>query len=281
MSFNAWPDQVIQDDKFVGHEVVQRPTFLEPLVPDVAASVHSAESLSRALSAAIESHERLLSVSSHISSDELMRATIERSDAMSSVRDSLNDMPPDAVLDEPMIRQKYPQGPMWLPQLMQRALGGSHPLLAPASPNTPRQQPFQSCLKPRMRPHQPCIHSGNGLLLQIGAPGLKAVLAPLSAALPPQSGPCWDSVSRHRQHDVQQHKSNNMPTWRTSVPGLSPLHRTMHPSLLMQTTTVLSPNLAPMGQLQRLPMPLRATTYTLQQLHQRLCRMAKVSLNKP
>ena len=122
MSFNAWPDQEIQDDKFVGHEV-QRPAFLEPLVPDVA-SVHSAESLSRALSAAIESHERLLSGSSHVSSDELMRATIERRDAMSSVRDSLNLMPPDAVLDEPMIRQKYPQVPTWLPQLMQRALGG-------------------------------------------------------------------------------------------------------------------------------------------------------------
>ena len=124
MSFNAWPDQVIQDDKFVGHEVVQRPTFFEPLVPDVAASVHSAESLSRALSAAIESHERLLSDSSHVSSDELMRATVERRDAMSSVRDSLNEMPPDAVLSEPMIRQRYPHMPTWLPQLMQRAMGG-------------------------------------------------------------------------------------------------------------------------------------------------------------
>ena len=90
----------------MGHEV-QRPAFLKPLVPDVA-SVHSAESLSRALSAAIESHERLLSDSSHVSSDELMRATVERRDAMSSVRDSLNEMPPDAILDEPMIPQKYP-----------------------------------------------------------------------------------------------------------------------------------------------------------------------------
>ena len=154
MSFNAWPEQELQDDKFVGHEV-QRPAFLEPLVPDVA-SVHSAESLSRALSAAIESHERLLSSSSHVSSDELMRATIERRDAMSSVRESLNLLPPDAVLDEPMIRQKYPQVPTWLPQLMQRALAGEHPRLAPALPNTPRQQPFQSCLSPliRMRSHQ-------------------------------------------------------------------------------------------------------------------------------
>ena len=122
MSFNAWPEQELQDDKFVGHEV-QRPAFLEPLVPDVA-SIHSAESLSRALSAAIESHERLLSSSSHVSSDELMRATIERRDAMSSVRDALDMLPPDAELDEPMIRQKYPQVPTWLPQLMQRALGG-------------------------------------------------------------------------------------------------------------------------------------------------------------
>ena len=54
MSFNAWPDQEIQDDKFVGHEV-QRPAFLEPLVPEIAASsVHSAGSLTRVLSAAIE-----------------------------------------------------------------------------------------------------------------------------------------------------------------------------------------------------------------------------------
>ena len=123
MSFNAWPDREIQDGKFVGHDVVQRPTFLEPLVPDVAASVHSAESLSRALSAAIESHERLLGSSSQASSDELMRATIERRDAMSSVWDSLNEMPPDAVLDEPMIRQRYPMVPTWLPELMERALG--------------------------------------------------------------------------------------------------------------------------------------------------------------
>ena len=122
MSFNAWPEQELQDDKFVGPDVVQRPSFLEPLVPDIETSVHSAGSLSRALSAAIESHERLLS-SSHASSDELMRATIERRDAMSSVRDSLNEMPPDAVLDEPMIRQHYPLVPTWLPELMQRALG--------------------------------------------------------------------------------------------------------------------------------------------------------------
>ena len=73
MSFNAWPEQELQDDKFVGHEV-QRPAFIEPLVPEIAASsVHSAESLSRALSAAIEAHERLMSEPSHVSSDELMR----------------------------------------------------------------------------------------------------------------------------------------------------------------------------------------------------------------
>ena len=52
-----------------------------------------------------------------------MRATIERRDEMSSVRDSLNEMPPDAILDEPMIRQNYPLVPTWLPELMQRALG--------------------------------------------------------------------------------------------------------------------------------------------------------------
>ena len=125
MSFNAWPERELDDDKFVGPDVVQRPSFLEPLVPDVEASVHSAGSLSRALSAAIESHERLLS-SSHASSDDLMRATLERRDAMSSVRDSLNEMPSDAILDEPMIRQKYPHMPTRLPQLMQRAMGGGN-----------------------------------------------------------------------------------------------------------------------------------------------------------
>ncbi len=42
MSSNAWPEQELQDDKFTGHEV-QRPTFPEPLVPDVA-SVRGARS---------------------------------------------------------------------------------------------------------------------------------------------------------------------------------------------------------------------------------------------
>ena len=124
MSLNAWPDNVVRDDKFVGHEVlVQRPAFLEPLVPN-AASEYSAESLSRALSAAISSQEfLLLCSSSHVGSDELMRATVERRDAMTTVRDALDKPPPDAPLDEPMIRQRYPQVPGWLPQLMQIALG--------------------------------------------------------------------------------------------------------------------------------------------------------------
>ena len=137
MSLNAWPDNVVRDDKFVGHEVlVQRPAFLEPLVPN-AASEHSAESLSRALSAAISSHELLMCNSSHVSSDELMRATIERRDAMTTVRDALDLLPPDAVIDEPMIRQRYPQVPGWLPQLMQLALAGKGPHLVPALPNVP------------------------------------------------------------------------------------------------------------------------------------------------
>ena len=124
MSFNAWPDNEVRDDKFVGHEVqVQRPAFLEPLAPN-AASEHSSESLSRALSAAISSHELLMCNSSHVSSNELMRATVERRDAMTTVRDALDLLPPDALIDEPMIRQRYPQVPGWLPQLLQVALGG-------------------------------------------------------------------------------------------------------------------------------------------------------------
>ena len=124
MSFNAWPTNEVQDDKLVGHDVlVQRPAFLEPLVPN-AASDCSAESLSRALSAAISSQEFLLCSSSHVGSDELMRATVERRDVMTMVRDALDKLPPDAPIDEPVIRQRYPQVPGWLPQLMQLALGG-------------------------------------------------------------------------------------------------------------------------------------------------------------
>ena len=33
-------------------------------------------------------------------------------------------LPPHSMLDEPMMRQCYPQVPMWLPQLVQRTLGG-------------------------------------------------------------------------------------------------------------------------------------------------------------
>ena len=100
MSFNAWPDSEVQDDKFVGQNVpVPRPAFLEPLVPN-AASEYSAESLSRALSAAISSQELLLCNSSSIASDELMRATVERRDALSMVRDALDKLPPDALLAE-------------------------------------------------------------------------------------------------------------------------------------------------------------------------------------
>ena len=132
MSFNAWPNNEVQDDKFVGHDVlVQRPAFLEPLVPN-AASEYSAESLSRALSAAISSQELLLCSSSQVGSDELMRATVERRDAMSTVRAELDKLPPDAVLSEPMIRQRYPQVPGWLPMPFQIALGGSCPHLVPA-----------------------------------------------------------------------------------------------------------------------------------------------------
>ena len=76
-----------------------------------------------------------------------MRATIERRDAMSSVRDALDMLPPDAELDEPMIRQKYPQVPTWLPQLMQRALGGKHPRLAPAFPTYRCMRPFKGPYK--------------------------------------------------------------------------------------------------------------------------------------
>ena len=130
MSFNAWPDSEVQDDKFVGQSVlVPRPAFLEPLVPN-AASECSAESLSRALSAAISLHELLLGNSSSVASDELMRATVERRDAMSMVRAELDKLPPDALLFEPMIRQRYPSlVPGWLPTPFQIAVGGKCPHL--------------------------------------------------------------------------------------------------------------------------------------------------------
>ena len=87
------------------------------------ASQISAESLSRALSAAISSHELLIGQSSSVGSDELMRATVERRDAMSMVRAELDRMPRDALLTEPMIRQRCPSLPGWLPMPFQIALG--------------------------------------------------------------------------------------------------------------------------------------------------------------
>ena len=125
MSFNAWPDHEAQADKLVGHDAMlsSRPSVLEPLVPTPASEI-SAESLSRALSAAISSHELLIGQSSSVGSDELMRATVERRDAMSMVRAELDRMPRDALLTEPMIRQRYPSLPGWLPTPFHIALGG-------------------------------------------------------------------------------------------------------------------------------------------------------------
>ena len=126
MSFNAWPDQEVP--------------FTEPrLVPPVPApaSVVSAESLSRALSSAIESNESLICRSSSVASDELMRATVERRDAMTTVRAELDRLPPDAKLTEPVIRQRYPLVPEWLPMLFQIALGGESQRLLPASLSMP------------------------------------------------------------------------------------------------------------------------------------------------
>ena len=53
-----------------------------------------------------------------------MRATVERRDAMSMVRAELDRMPRDALLTEPMIRQRYPSLPGWLPTPFHIALGG-------------------------------------------------------------------------------------------------------------------------------------------------------------
>ena len=112
MSFNAWPDLE-----------VHRPAALEPLVPTPASEV-SAESPSRTLSAAIDSHELLICQSSSGASDELMKATVERRNAMTMARAELDRLPPDAKLIEPMIRQRYPSVPEWLPAPFQIALGG-------------------------------------------------------------------------------------------------------------------------------------------------------------
>ena len=58
MSFHAWPDNEVQDDAFVGQNVlVPRPAFEGPLVPNAAYEI-SAESLSHSLSAAISPQER-------------------------------------------------------------------------------------------------------------------------------------------------------------------------------------------------------------------------------
>ena len=89
MSFNDWHDLE-----------APRPASMEPYVLTPASEV-SAESLSRALSAASYSHELLICQSSSVASDELMKATVERRDAMTMVR---AELPPDAKLTEPMIR---------------------------------------------------------------------------------------------------------------------------------------------------------------------------------
>ena len=124
MTFNAWPDHEAQADKLAGRDAVlsSRPSVLERLVPTPAFEI-SAESLSRALSAAISSHELLIGQSSSVGSDELMRATVERRDAMSMVR-AEDGMPRDALLTEPMIRQRYPSLPGWLPTPVHIAVGG-------------------------------------------------------------------------------------------------------------------------------------------------------------
>ena len=101
-------------------------------------------------------------------------------------------------------------------------------------------------------------------------------LALLSAVSLPQLGPGWDSARGWRRLDMKQHESN-MPTYRTPMSGLSPLHWIRHPTILMPNTTVLSPKLAPMGQLLRLPRRPRATTSTHHQHHRLLCCMAKVA----
>ncbi len=125
MSCNVWPDRGAQADKLAGHDAMlsSRPSVLEPLVPTPASEI-SAESLSRALSAAIPSHELLIGQSSSVGSDELMRATVERRDAMSMVRAELERMPRDALLTEPMVRQRYLSLPGWLPTPFHIALGG-------------------------------------------------------------------------------------------------------------------------------------------------------------
>ena len=147
MSFNAWPDKEIQHDKLVGHDavLVARPAALEPLVPTPASEI-SAESLSRALSDVIARHELLIGQSSSVASDELMRATVERRNAMSMVRAELDRLPRDALLSEPMIRQRYPSMPEWRPMPFQIALGGKCPLLVQALLSMPLPLHSLSCL---------------------------------------------------------------------------------------------------------------------------------------
>ncbi len=125
MAFNAWPDQEVP--------------FTEPrLVPPVPApaSEVSAESLSRALSAAIDSHEALICQFSSVASDVLMRASV----AMTMVSAKLDRLTPDTKLTEPMIRQRYPSVPEWLPAPFQIALGGKGQRLLTAFLNMPMLQ---------------------------------------------------------------------------------------------------------------------------------------------
>ena len=154
MSFSAWPDNEVQHDKLVGHDAIllPRPAALEPLVPTPASEI-SAESLSRALSDVIARHELLIGQSSSVASDELMRATVERRDAMHMVRAELDRLPRDALLSEPMIRQRYPSVPEWLPMPYQIALGGKCLHLAQALLSMPLLLPSR-CILSQLVPYR-------------------------------------------------------------------------------------------------------------------------------
>ena len=141
------------------------------------ASEISAESLSRALSDVIARHELLIGQSSSVASDELMRATVERRDAMHMVRAELDRLPRDALLSEPMIRQRYPHVPEWLPMPFQIAVGGKCPHLAQALLSMPLlllSRFILSQLVPN-RSHLRCEISGSEW--QQFAPGRKEELA--------------------------------------------------------------------------------------------------------
>ena len=103
-----------------------------PQITRAADSEISASAFSRALSDAISSQEAALARAPADCTDELLEARAATATARSATIElqvQVDALPPDAVLDEAMLRV-HPAVPAWLPAPFQRALGATDSTLA-------------------------------------------------------------------------------------------------------------------------------------------------------